>query len=730
MFTRERSAFCATLIALGPSIGHGQARAQGEALPVASPITIAASFTPVQYVAATTPIVLTLSRTLDRTDGVVVVMIGAADVTALFERRGAELAYRARSMPLPAGEHDVVVYLVNHDEWKELARACDRSPHAARLHENPAVAPTAAMNNKGQLAQRTTTAAAPTDRPTFQDLQLSTGLHSTQERGAWVFDGQANAVGVTNRREALRFAQDSTDAPRFDLAGYTLSLKRGASSLALGDVTVGANRYLANGFAARGIAASIGGRALSVALGALGGSPEVGWDHPIGFTRPEHRVATATINAELRPDQPGTLHLDATLVNGSLLPRSGFSRGALTDAERSTGAGLQLSAALPSQRVRMSAGIAESRFANPHDPLLADTLTIKPLAAVQRTARFVEGNAVLVRQMKVFALPALTLEVGVRREHVDPLYRSVAVGTQSDVLANGGSFTVTFGALNLQGTLSRANDNLAAVPSLMRTFTRTMNTQATLPIAALFGRANPGAAWPTLTYTVGRTGQLGTTVADSTPFTPNDLPDLVATTHDAGVQWQGAAWRASYRFNSSLQDNRQPVRSNADQLGTTHTINIGRTLSQHLDASVDASAERHNTRGCGAAHVARALGWNHQLASDRDHVAERERREHDLRGSTEDAARREHGRPGRALAGIAVRPRSIRAERAGIPSLYPSVTDCAVVHGSPRRGVGAAVERDVGAELRPHAQALLGAMICECSSRSWRFRVSSRRRSG
>ena len=598
MSTRERSAFCATLIALAPSVAQGQARAQGEALPVASPITIAASFTPVQYVAATTPIVLTLSRALDRNDGVVVVMIGAADVTALFERRGAELAYRARSMPLPAGEHDVVVYLVNHDEWKEVARAPIKvlTPHG---FAKSAVAPTAAMNNKGQLAQRSTTAAAPTDRPTFQDLQLSTGLHSTQERGAWVFDGQANAIGVTNRREALRFAQDSTDAPRFDLAGYTLSLKRGASSLALGDVTVGANRYLANGFAARGIAASIGGRALSVALGALGGSPEVGWDHPIGFTRPEHRVATATINAELRPDQPGTLHLDATLVNGSLLPRSGFARGALTDAEKSTGAGLQVSAALPSQRVRMSAGIAESRFANPHDPLLADTLTIKPLAAVQRTARFVEGNAVLVRQMKVFALPALTLEVGVRREHVDPLYRSVAVGTQSDVLANGGSFTATVGALNLQGTLSRANDNLAAVPSLMRTFTRTTNTQATLPVAALFGRANPGPAWPTLTYALGRTGQLGTTVADSTPFTPNDLPDLVATTHDAGVQWQGAAWRASYRFNSSMQDNRQTVRANADQLGTTHTINVGRTLSQHLDASIDASAERHNTRDVG-----------------------------------------------------------------------------------------------------------------------------------
>ena len=159
----------------------------------------------------------------------------------------------------------------------------------------------------------------------------------------------------------------------------------------------------------------------------------------------------------------------------------------------------------------------------------------------------------------------------------------------------------------------------------MPTFDRHyMNAQATLPIAALFGQANPGDDRKDAAgATAGRTGQSsGTTVADSTPFTPNDLPDLVATTHDAGVQWQGAAWRASYRSNSSMQDNRQTVRSNADQFRDdahdqprANIITASRSMSGD---GLGASAADRQHAGRGAAHGAAAamLATFRQLASD------------------------------------------------------------------------------------------------------------------
>jgi hypothetical protein len=519
-------------------------------------------------------------------------------VTALFERRGMQLVYQARTLPLPSGEHDVVVYLATRDSWTEVVRLPIRvlTPHG---FSRSSIAPTATMNNKGQLAQSDNVPTSPGARAAFEDFQFATGIHSTQERGPWQFDGQANALGVTNRHEALRFSQDTAHAPLYDLAGYTMSVRRATSSLSIGDVSVGTNRYLANGFAARGIAATIGARALSLSVGALGGSPDVGWEHPLGFTRPQHRVATATLNAELRPAQPGVLHLDVTLVNGSLLPRSGFTRGALTDAEKSDGAGVQLSAALPSQRARLSAGVAESRFTNPHDPLLAGDLTTTNVAPVRRRARFVESNLVLLRDLHLGAFPAATIEAGVRHEHVDPLYRSVAAGTQADVLANGGSLNTTLGALTVQTNVSRSNDNLAGVPSLMRSFTRVATSQAALPVAALFRRSAPGSAWPRIAYGFGRTHQSAVTVADGSPFLPGDLPNLVATTHGASVQWQASVWRLGYRFNASVQDNQQPAHANADQLAQTHTISIGRTFSPRLELGVDASDERHTTREAG-----------------------------------------------------------------------------------------------------------------------------------
>jgi len=166
-------------------------------------------------------------------------------------------------------------------------------------------------------------------------------------------------------------------------------------------------------------------------------------------------------------------------------------------------------------------------------------------------------------------------------------------------LANGGTLNTTLGALAVQTSVSRSNDNLAGVPSLMRSFTRVATSQAALPMAALFRRSAPGAAWPTMTYGFGRTHQSAVTVADGSPFQPSDLPNLVATTHDASVQWQASAWRLGYRFNASVQDNQQPARANADQLAQTHTISIGRTVSPRLELGVDGSDERHSTRDVG-----------------------------------------------------------------------------------------------------------------------------------
>src|SRR5437868_6986600 len=166
------------------------------------------------------------------------------------------------------------------------------------------------------------------------------------------------------------FNERGSHAPQVDLSDYVVTLERTGAKLSIGNTTFGSNRHLMNGFTSRGVTMTLGVPAVSLSLGALGGTPIVGWDDPIGLARPEHRMSSASLAFEARPQRPGALHLDFTLMRGSLLPKTGFTQNAVTDAEKSTGGGVQVAASTPSQRLHFAGGFAMSRFVNPSDPLL------------------------------------------------------------------------------------------------------------------------------------------------------------------------------------------------------------------------------------------------------------------------------------------------------------------------------------------------------------------------
>src|SRR5512141_353530 len=73
------------------------------------PLSATASFG-TDWVPSDSAIVLTLSRPLADADGRVGILIGATDVTALFQRIGIGLRYNARAMRLPSGQSELAVY--------------------------------------------------------------------------------------------------------------------------------------------------------------------------------------------------------------------------------------------------------------------------------------------------------------------------------------------------------------------------------------------------------------------------------------------------------------------------------------------------------------------------------------------------------------------------------------------------------------------------------------------
>ena len=214
----------------------------------------------------------------------------------------------------------------------------------------------ATVGNKGQIAEGRSPSVPVPDRRTFQDFVLNAGLKSSQQQGDWALTTQSNYVGVTRRQEALRFGARGDKAPMLDLSDYSIGARSSSVALNLGQVSFGNSRHLANNFTTPGSMLSITSGATTVSLGALSGSSQVGWDDLTGLERPTDRVFGAAIGRELLAAHPGALRLDVNLLDGSKQPRPAFTQSAVVDAEQSDGGSVQLSAALPNQRMRLTGG--------------------------------------------------------------------------------------------------------------------------------------------------------------------------------------------------------------------------------------------------------------------------------------------------------------------------------------------------------------------------------------
>ena len=565
--------------------------AQG-ASQAADTVTASASFPADRFVAGDAAITFTLTRPIGPAEGRVALMIGTLDVSALVERTATTVTYRPRGIRLPSGEHEVVLYLVTDRAWNAIGRAPIKVL-AQGGFTSAATTPSAALNMKGQLAEGHSGQAPEPERPTYQDFTLTGGLQSAHVRGGWTLRTQSNYLGASRREEALRYGLLQDNAPRIDLSDYAVQLERGRVAFGLGHVSTGGNRHLMNAFASRGVSAAVRGAVANLAVAAVNGSSIVGWNNISGLENGNHRLYSATVGLELRPQRPGALHLDATMVDGSLLPQTSFTQGAVVDAERSTGGGVQLAASTPGQRLRLAAGLSRSRFDNPdRDVQLEGELPIVSVRRETREAQYAELGATLLQSATLPKLFATTLNAGYRYERVDPLYRSIGTFVQADRLQHGFDVGGNFGALSVQLTHARGNDNLDGLASMLTTRTRMSTATASLPLAGLLRVRRHTAWWPLLAYGQNWTRQFGTGVPVNGDFSASHVPDQVSVIHDASIAWQLAKWRLQYRFNQSDQDNRQTGRERADLTGTMNTVSLGLMPHANVDLSVDASQER------------------------------------------------------------------------------------------------------------------------------------------
>lgn len=570
------------------------------AYPVAGQqLTVRSDLPEGDFIDRRTPIRITPDRPLEDGEKLAVLVAGQ-DVTALLVSGRDGLVYRPNTFPLPNGESEVAVFLVDEREaWTEIARFPVRVRGALGFEERR-FTPGIDLGLKSQPWEGHDPAELAPDRATYGqvDGELRLGLEQIHSGAALALDAQL--VGTSYQKDALLYFRDGEDAPKVDLSSYDLRLEAEPLDLTVGSLRFGSHRHLLNGIAARGARVDLAADRIGGSFVASSATQIVGWDNFLGAGESDDRIFAVRLGVDAL-STPGALRIDASWMNGRQRPTSGFNQGVVSDFEESEGFSVRVRSSALQGRLRLDAGYAESRFVNPEDSLLAQGRELVEVRETRRDARYVDADVDILRDVPLWGTERARLSVGYRHERVDPLYRVVGSYVPSDRLGNRFDVRADVAWLTLSGSFGRGEDNLDDIPSVLTTRTDRAGFTAALPLQR-------GSRWlPSLDYRLDRTHQLGLGVPVEGGFDESHVPDQVSLNHTAGATWQLSRVRLGIQHNVSDQDNRQPGREEADFLTRRSSVQLGVTPLAALDLGLDLSVERRDDRG--ADEVAHTRRW-------------------------------------------------------------------------------------------------------------------------
>ncbi|MBP6823314.1 MAG: hypothetical protein KA368_17320 [Acidobacteria bacterium] len=494
------------------------------------------------------------------------------------------------------------------------------------------LAPSLNIGFKSQFAETHFPDSNKPERPTFADATLQGTWKSEMARGTFNMQHQFDIVGSSFRNEALRFGEQGENARRIELSSYLMQFQQGTRKFNVGHSSFGAQRHLINNFASRGFTiASPINEHLDVSLVAMNSTNIVGFDNFFGLANQKHRLYGGVVGLEVFSKRPGGLRFETGAVDAWFLAdRQNFNQGNINDSERSKGASFRLLAKDKTERFRFDGGFTRSQFFNPEDPLLNQgAVNVIQSQITTRNARYAEGSIDLLKELSfvktkpVAAQPAsseattqqttdvqavtlpdpkkLNLTLNVKHERVDPLFKSIGAAAQSDLNQNIVEVVGSFGELTFTGSHTQFNDNLAGIQTILRTNTRRETFAINTPTQNLFRQrpaATPNVFLPRIGYTFERTRAFADFVPIGGGFDqPGAIPDQANINHAITAEWQFTEkYRASYRLNHTLQDNRAIGREIADLQNFVHTASFGFTPMPALELSVDVNFEDANNR--------------------------------------------------------------------------------------------------------------------------------------
>ncbi len=528
----------------------------------------------------------------------VAVFINDTDITALVTIEDGKIIYDPKSLSLPPGESNLIVYeITQQGQWNELGKfhlqARDRLGF-----ERAEIVPTLEIGYKSQLYADHNEGNDP-GRDQYIDFEGGLNLRTVHERYPVSFATNIDIFGTSNQSESLRFGQEFTDAPQIDLSQYLIELNISGLNLSIlqGHISYGSNKHLISGFSSRGLVASMpfGGWA-DITVGVMNGQSIVGWDNILGLDNADNLIVAGTLGINFLNNRKGELRLEITSLYGSLLSKSGFNDQSTTDTEESKGLGFRLIGSDPSGRFRFEGGMALSEFDNPDDPLLSQGFDLVDVREETEYAFYADVGFDILRQYAVGENLFANLTFGYHFERVDPLFRSVAAFSLADLMQNTFELNGNIGEFNAGISYYFSEDNLDDISSIMTTKTRRFTGNFNTPFAFLIGRsANPSIWYPYVSYGFEWTKQFGDDIPQNSNFdSASQVPDQVNMNHTASLEWQGERWRAGYNFNLSTVNNKQQGRENADFSTLVNGLSFGITPHEKVDFDLNANLERQH----------------------------------------------------------------------------------------------------------------------------------------
>ena len=495
---------------------------------------------------------------------------------------------------LPATRHETT-------PAKDSAKTNEPQPPAKRKFgldklEN---VPSVTLGLKSQPAQFNFPAdTRPTQRATFLDGTVQFSLRSEMSRGWFGAQTSFDFAGSTFQAEALRVGTLGDRAPQIDLSSYLVQLKLGRAKVAIGHTSFGSSRHLISGFSSRGITLTVPiTKRFDFSVAAMNGTNVVGYGNFLGLGKSKHQLHSATLGVELLPKRPGGLRLEFSGVSAYIQALNSFSQGSVNDVERSRGGSVRLIATDKSGRFKFDGGFTRSQYRNPADPLLYQGTNTVAVPFLTRNARYFDVSYDVLRGFKLTKGTQVSLNVALRHEQVDPLFKSLGASAGADKRQNDFQLSGSVGEISLQAGYSRFHDNLRHIASILQSLTRSQQFSVALPAAALWGGTSSSSKYlPRLSYSWSQTHQFGAAIPVNGGFEtdPSSVPDQYSTSQNFSAEWQIDKLNFGYNYNRSFTDNQQTGRALSDFLNQTSGARVGFSPTTKLNLNFEITRDSAN----------------------------------------------------------------------------------------------------------------------------------------